>query len=138
MEVEPLISRDLSSPSTPNDPIVITTECPEGFEIAPASFGLGVFSTGFFPAGSRCYTGRHLVIPDTPSHFLLKTSKGSFIQDSDTHSVKFSESHRQLYLFDGFMNHSCDPNTYNPPQTDEELASGMTFMPHMSSNHSSF
>eukprot|EP00300_Choanocystis_sp_HF-7_P006344 c1464_g1_i1.p1 GENE.c1464_g1_i1~~c1464_g1_i1.p1 ORF type:complete len:357 (+),score=64.69 c1464_g1_i1:68-1138(+) len=122
MEVElPLLSLDITSQSTPDNPVVIHGAIPEGFALQSTPYGRGVFSTKFFPAGSVCYVGRYILIPDVVSHFLLVTDQGEFAQDSETHSVKVSDTQRQLYLFDGFMNHSCDPNTYNPTQTDEEI-----------------
>jgi hypothetical protein len=73
-----------------------------------------LFATKFFPRGSVVYIGRDHLIPNEKATFqLVMKDFRTYVLDSDTHSVAISETHRKLYLFDSFMNHSCDPNTFS-------------------------
>lgn len=85
---------------------------PDGIAIKPTPYGFGLFATKLFPAKSVVYEGRApYVIPNEPAKFLLQTNQGDFETNTDTHSVLLTPDTRELYLFDGFMNHSCDPST---------------------------
>lgn len=94
---------------------------PEGIEIRPTAYGLGMFVNKHFPAGSIIYTGQARVIPNRFQRFLLETDQGTFPLDTETHSVAISETERHLYLFDAFMNHSCDPSTHSFQFAESEL-----------------
>jgi hypothetical protein len=111
-EVSQPVSRKLSM-STDGGPQEIHQTVPAGVEINQAQYGYGVFATQFFPKGSVVYTGSQLVIPNEYAEFRLvidNTGK-CYSLNTDTHSVQFSDSERWLYLFDSFMNHSCNPTT---------------------------
>ena len=87
---------------------------PDGVEVRKAPYGYGLFATKAFLKGSVVYIGQQIVIPNVYNEFrLVLDNQGGaqFKLDTDTHSVQFSDSERWLYLFDSFMNHSCDPTT---------------------------
>jgi hypothetical protein len=87
---------------------------PVGLKVRQARYGFGIFATQFFPKGSVVYVGKQLIIPDEFAEFRLildNQQPSEFKLDTETHSVQFTESQRWLYLFDSFMNHSCDPTT---------------------------
>lgn len=86
---------------------------PNGLEVKDARYGYGVFATRFFPKGSIVYTGRQIVIPNKFAEFklVINGTNQVFFLNTETHSVEFNDSHRWLYLFDSFMNHSCEPTT---------------------------
>lgn len=113
-EPEPAFGVDYSRP------IPVTDTLPEGVDIRPTSYGQGLFVTGPHKAGDIIYTGKGLLIPDIRATYELALDNGRVYQlDSDTHSVKYSESERLLYLFDSFMNHSCNPSTKSVPVDGE-------------------
>ncbi|EFC48529.1 hypothetical protein NAEGRDRAFT_78553 [Naegleria gruberi] len=91
---------------------------PEGIAIKAGEYGFGLFATKFFAKNSSVYVGRQIVIPNVYAEFTLITDQGTFKLNTDTHSVQFNENQRWLYLFDSFMNHSCDPSTISE-QTEE-------------------
>lgn len=53
------------------------------------------------------------MVEDRPGKIPLKTSDGGeYMLDVQTHTVKqWDDNMRQLYAFDSFMNHSCDPTS---------------------------
>ena len=113
--VSEIETRKLSN-STDSDEYIqeIHQSVPLGLRVGQARYGFGIFSTQFMPKGSVVYTGKQLVIPNEYAQFRLvldNQDSAEFILNTDTHSVQFTESQRWLYLFDSFMNHSCDPNT---------------------------
>jgi hypothetical protein len=57
-------------------------------------------------------SGYSVLVEDKPGKVPLKTSHGgNYMLDVVTHTVKqWDEGMRQMYAFDSFMNHSCDPN----------------------------
>eukprot|EP00854_Cymbomonas_tetramitiformis_P015467 gene15467-18312_t len=78
-----------------------------------------------FAKGEMVYEGKMVKVPNEEHKYtLFTTNQGSFEMDMSIHSVQCSPTERLKFFFDGFMNHSCDPNTYNPPQTLEEEARG--------------
>lgn len=95
---------------------------PEGLALCPSSCGgTGLFATKAFAKGEMVYEGKMMKVPNEAHKYALFTAnQGSFEMDTSIHSVQCSSTHLFKFSFDGFMNHSCDPNTYNPPQTVEE------------------
>jgi hypothetical protein len=114
-------ARKLSASTDADGPQEIRQSTPEGVEVKKNVYGHGVFATSFFPKGSVVYVGRQLVIPNEYAEFqlVIENTGQIFLLNTDTHSVQFSESSRWLYLFDSFMNHSCDPTTISH-QTPEQ------------------
>lgn len=112
-----------SSISTTCDLQVIHQDIPAGIEVKQAKYGHGVFATQFFAKGSTVYVGRQLVIPNEYAEFklIINPTGQTFMLNTETHSVEFSETHRWLYLFDSFMNHCCDPTTISR-QTEVQRA----------------
>lgn len=94
---------------------VIHSEVPEGIVIKPTPYGLGVFTDKDFKTGQVLYTGRWCEIEDAEENrpFVLRTNIGDFAMTTEVHSVAVLGNKRQVYGFDGFMNHSCDPTTYS-------------------------
>lgn len=93
---------------------------PEGIEIRKAPYGHGLYATKFFPKGSTLYIGTQLVIPSEYAEFKLVLNDLTFLLNTETHAVQFSESSRWLYLFDSFMNHSCDPTTISEQSSEQK------------------
>lgn len=107
-------------------PQVLHQSIPEGLKLKNVPYGYGLFATKYFPKGSTVYTGRQYVIPNKYAKFklIIDNSDGAeYLLDTETHSVEVSESKRWLYLFDSFMNHSCDPSTISRSHPDT-LTSG--------------
>jgi hypothetical protein len=109
--------------------ITLESTIPNGFKIVDneAFEGKKIIATKPFNKGDRMYVG-HAAMLDLSSvghGFALKLflEDGKFLSqhfNNDTHSVDDyaegsktgSESKRQVYGWDGFMNHSCDANAY--------------------------
>ena len=102
-----------SSVSTTGGVEEIHQKVPAGVLVKKAIYGNGVFASEFFPKGSTVYTGRQLVIPNEFAEFklVLEGTGQTFSLNTETHSVEFNEKQRWLFLFDSFMNHSCEPTT---------------------------
>lgn len=111
-EQEQPVSRKLSI-STDGGPQEIHQCIPDGIEIKKAKYGNGLFATKFFRKGSVLYLGSQLIIPNEYAEFrlVIDNTGATYALNTETHSVQFSETERWLYLFDSFMNHSCDPTT---------------------------
>jgi len=89
---------------------------PPEVAIRPNAFGLGLFATQPFQAGDTLYIASCLYVPDiVPGKVTLRLtgSKEEYTLDMQEHSVVQSDlpGKRQLYTYDAFMNHACDPNT---------------------------
>ena len=93
---------------------------PDGINIRKSPYGYGVYANKFFSMGSVLYVGSQVIIANEYAEFklVITNNANTFHLNTDTHSVKFSDSHRWLYLFDSFMNHSCDPTTISRQTTD--------------------
>jgi len=98
-------------------------QVPDGINIQKASSGYGLFASKLFLKGTVLYMGKQIEIPNTHNSFNLITNQGTFLLDTETHSVQFSPHLRWLYLFDSFMNHSCQPTTISH-QTNEQRERG--------------
>jgi hypothetical protein len=128
-----------SSSSSPSNaatsaclPEYVEATMPPGVAIRPNSFGLGLFATQPFQAGDTLYITSCLYVPDiVPGKVTLRlTGSGKeYALDMQEHSVVQSDlpGKRQLYTYDAFMNHACDPNTtsFVTGSTSEELTCGM-------------
>jgi len=101
------------SESTDGGPQEIHQTIPDGLQVKKAKYGHGVFATKFFPTGSTVFIERKFVIPNEYAEFrlVIRNTGDSHLLNTETHSVQFSETERWLFLFDSFMNHSCDPTT---------------------------
>lgn len=86
---------------------------PVGMKIGKTPYGFGLFASKSFKKGELIYVTREYMIPNKEATFLLLTDQGDYTLTTDTHSVAISDEHRMLYLFDSFMNHSCDPSSYS-------------------------
>ena len=88
---------------------------PFGICIGSNEYGKCLIATQSFLKGSKLYEGRYIEIDDSDNYRFVQVGEEIFLI-SHVHSVQYSGSNqkRQLYGFDGFMNHSCDPNTYSP------------------------
>lgn len=107
-------------------PEVFHQSIPEGLKLKKVPYGYGLFATKYFSKGSTVYTGKQYVIPNKFAEFKLIIDNfdgAEYLLDTETHSVEVSESKRWLYLFDSFMNHSCDPSTISRSHPDT-LTSG--------------
>lgn len=89
---------------------VIHSPLPEGIAVGQSKYGKCLIATKFFPKGCSVYQGCCLFIKEDITTYTI-------VIDGERHdadlinSVKGGPSgHRQVYGFDGFMNHSCDPN----------------------------
>ena len=93
---------------------------PDGVKIDKVHFGYGLFATKFFAKECKVYISSRHVIPDEYADYeLTMTHTGEkFPINTTTHTVKVSENKRHLYLFDSFLNHSCDPNTVDIQDRD--------------------
>lgn len=102
---------------------MIHSEVPEGIVIKSTPYGLGVFTDKDFKKGQVLYTGRWCEIDDTGKDrpFVLRTNIGDFAMTTEVHSVAVFGKKRQVFGFDGFMNHSCDPTTYSADEHHSDM-----------------
>ena len=97
---------------------------PPGLSVRRARYGFGLFATEFFPKDSVVYIGEQIVIPNKYAEFRLildNQNNDEFLLNTETHSVQFTETERWLYLFDSFMNHSCDPSTCSRQSESQKI-----------------
>jgi hypothetical protein len=109
------------------DTTVLISTIPSGFAIVENEMfeGKKIIATRAFLKGELLYIG-HAALLDLSAirhkfTVQINSQDGEFLskhQNDDTHSVEDfllqnpSESKRQCYGWDGFMNHSCDANAY--------------------------
>jgi hypothetical protein len=107
------IIRKLATSSEDASSQVYNGIMPDGVKIDKVHFGYGLFATKFFAKESIVYIASRHVIPDEQVDYELTMmyTGEKFLINTMTHAVKCSENKRHLYLFDSFLNHSCDPNT---------------------------
>lgn len=99
----------------------INSILPDGITIGENSYGHALFSTKSFHKGEILYTGHmllvnedeilneynlHIINNDTTNNYTLN----KYILNKYKHFVKIGNQ-RQVYGFDAFMNHSCNPTT---------------------------
>ena len=81
------------------------------------NYGYTLESTKFVKNGSVVYTGNFYNIPNNNKLYklIIKSSDDknilTFENIGNKNTVKENENTRNLYTFDGFMNHSCNHNT---------------------------
>lgn len=86
---------------------------PAEYERKPTPYGLGIFSTRDVKKGEPIYSGSCIFIPNVPGAVLVRGGGDQFLElDVITHSVYRKGGIRELYAYDAFTNHSCDPNSY--------------------------
>ena len=112
------------STSTDCGPQEIQQSIPDGIQVKKAPYGHGVFASKFYPKDSIVYIGQQVVIPNEYAEFRLVIDGGdqTFLLNTETHSVQFNDTQRWLYLFDSFMNHSCDPTTISKQSDAQKKA----------------
>ncbi|GAB5034579.1 nuclear protein set [Nannochloropsis oceanica] len=120
------------SPTNASLPLCVEATMPPGVAIRPNAFGLGLFATRSFQAGETLYITSCIYVPDIAAGKVTLRLTGSgeeYILDMQEHSVVQSDlpGKRQLYTYDAFMNHGCDPNTssFVTACTNKELTYGM-------------
>jgi hypothetical protein len=88
---------------------------PNSIKIIKNECGYSLISRQKISKNEIIYTGVYYVISNNDETYTLciKTEDGdiTFNDISNIHSVKQDEETRQLYTFDGFMNHSCNCNS---------------------------
>jgi hypothetical protein len=89
---------------------------PDSINIFKNQYGVALKSRKFIKKGTILYTGVYYEIPDDNTIYTIyiKTSDEEILilSEDKLNSVK-ENNVRSLYGFDGFMNHSCDPNTFS-------------------------
>lgn len=93
----------------------IIAQLPDGISISSNTYGACIVAVKKVPKGTRIYSSKcHLVGGDVKK-YLLQIDDLEFEMDMAEHAVKCAVGNtRQVYSFDGFMNHSCAPNVYCP------------------------
>lgn len=110
--------------SPPDDPYEIDCTIPDGIVISRTKYGLGIFTTRDFYPNEVLYTGVYYNLPDFgyDRPLLLKTQYGNYSMTTEMHTVGIGHGteskYRQLFTFDSFMNHSCNPNTYSADELE--------------------
>ena len=121
--VEPPLIAEVTSEQSPDGTSVLVVRCvlPLGVKPGPNKYGMGVFATRSFAKGEVLYTGTYAVIADdglASRTIRLETNEGTYPMVQSVHSVGVGNNERHLFTFDGFMNHSCEPNTYSADMND--------------------
>lgn len=105
---------------------IINEVVPQGVVLKKCDCGYGVFATQPFKAGEIVYKHHYKVISEQEEYFKLRIEQGDFELNVTTHSVGLGDGARALYIFDSFMNHSCDPNTYS--FNDDEMIKNCEYL----------
>ena len=110
---------------------------PEGIEIRPSKYGLGLFATKFFPKGTIILKCKFKIIYNIYDEFILVTKNQIYKLDTDMHSVEINTEERELYIVDSFINHSCNPNigVYSQSIDSKENTYDMLALQDISSNY---
>jgi hypothetical protein len=113
-----------------SDPIVLKCRIPPGVEVKATAYGLGVFATASYSKDETVFRGECWEVPFSPKNIIglfhdsQTDEEKSYAMDVITHSVNTLEGTRHLYSFDGFMNHSCSPNSFSFYLTEEGEGEG--------------
>lgn len=101
---------------------ILDLKRPEQFELKQTPYGLGMFVTRDIKKGEVVYHAKSILIPNKPGAVLLRDGSEFFLElDVTTHSVlRHNGGQRELYAYDGFMNHSCDPSTTSMNISEDE------------------
>jgi len=123
-----------------SDSIVIRQLAPPGVEVRACPYGMAMYSTAPFRIGETIYMGRNYEIPNKFATWTLsiyptgsvrrnaatdcleldlRVTPQQCMQDTATHTVEFTPTRRWLFIFDGHMNHACDPTVYSNPLRPE-------------------
>jgi hypothetical protein len=90
-------------------------QVPLSITIKKNSYGYGLFSNTIIKKDDIIYSGVCFDCPNDDTMYNLTIQQGTdilkFNEINKTHSVKITDTERQLYTFDGFINHCCEPNT---------------------------
>ena len=119
--------KPLSVERKANGEIVLHSVLPKGISIGQGKYGRCMIATKFFPAGSIMYRG-YAALADTSNSddkftlVLYDAEGGAPLEEFHLDAVNSVKDYsdptvykRQIYGFDGFMNHSCNANVYCPP-----------------------
>jgi len=91
---------------------VIYSDLPDGIIISTNQFGRCLVATKFWEKGALVYQGHYQELEE--DEYLIIVGDQQY-ETNTVNSVKNPTNNlRQVYGFDGFMNHSCDPNLYCP------------------------
>ena len=108
--------------------ILRSSPLPDGLKIGSNAYGRCLMTTKKFNKGTLLYTGRYIIVSDSSDYRFVQVGDEIY-PISHVHSVQVCGSNkRQLYEFDCFMNHSCDPNTYSPGIGRTEISECKTFV----------
>jgi hypothetical protein len=102
-------------PKHPSRIISIEEDLPDSVEFRASNTGTGVFTTKSMKKGDVIYTAVSVTIPNENFDTRLKLrnrpeGKNEFRFNSFVHAVMINEKERELFPYDSFMNHSCNPN----------------------------
>jgi hypothetical protein len=103
----------------------IDLELPSGIDFQPAKIGTGVFATKSFKKGEVLYSATSLIVPnkDFTIELYVQNHSQPFYLHAGTHTVHLDDSKRELFPYDSFMNHCCDPNSemvYSSPSSETD------------------
>ena len=113
-------------------PLIINATVPDGVEIKPTKYGLGIFVTKFFSCGEVLYVGTWQLIDDDGNDRPIKliTPTGIYDMTVEMHTVGVGiglNRKRQCFTFDSFMNHCCEPSTYSADEIEFENGLGGSY-----------
>lgn len=108
-----------------NDMITIRCHVPDGICIGKTKYGQGIFATRHFKKGEVLYTGHFTLLDDDGVNrdITLVTDDAEYPMTIEMHTVGVGiapNKKREMFYFDAFMNHSCDPNTYSADSVNNE------------------
>jgi hypothetical protein len=101
-----------------NEGITIRCHVPDGITIGKTKYGQGVFASRHFVKGQVLYTGHFTLLDDDGVNrdITLITDDAEYPMTTEMHTVGVGvepNKKREMFYFDAFMNHSCEPNTYS-------------------------
>jgi hypothetical protein len=112
--------------STTYEKCISIVDIPSGLSIINGPLGHTLVATKDFEPNETIYLNTASLVPDdeTEHHFQVRFSDGSvdpqLYKATKINTVKLRDN-RVLYTFDGFMNHSCIPNTRSESVNGSEL-----------------
>lgn len=90
--------------------VSIQVHLPGGVHLGTTSYGRGLFSTKAFKAGDLVWRDSYALVPHVPRRVLYRIGQEILPIDLPVHAVLQASSGKyELYGFDSFLNHSCDP-----------------------------
>ena len=106
---------------------MITLKCdlPDGISIGRTKYGMGIFANKHFVKGQVLYTGYYTLIDDdgVNKDITLFAGGEEYPMTTEMHTVAVGvapNKQRQMFYFDAFMNHSCEPTTFSADETVNE------------------